>query len=98
MVHGTTYQRMSEHVRPPDEVGALVDGFRTLAGTSSGGEGRSGGRCSPGARSWRGSCECADDDRGAGEVPRRAADLIIPEGGNSAVAIALIITKLKSLL
>ena len=32
------------------------------------------------------------------EPSKRAADLIIPEGGNNAVAIDLIITKLKSLL
>ena len=32
------------------------------------------------------------------ELSKRTADLIIPEGGNNAVAIDLIITKLKSLL
>ena len=32
------------------------------------------------------------------EPSERAVDLIIPEGGNNAVAIDLIITKLKSLL
>ena len=32
------------------------------------------------------------------EPSKRTADLIIPEGGNNAVAIDLIITKLRSLL
>ena len=32
------------------------------------------------------------------EPSKRTADLIIPEGGNNAVAIDLLITKLKSLV